>query len=375
MANNKIIFINQSSGYLMIDIINAFKNTYKERVLFTGFLGKRDTPLDDGVKIKWLFKYNRKSTFKRLLTWSLAFFKSIFLIKFKYKNAHLFLVSNPPFAILIPFFCKNEYSLLIYDVYPDALVEFKIFKNDSLIIRLWKKANLKIYKKATHVYTITNEMKGRLSQYSDPNKIKVIPIWADNNFLKPMSKFENIFLKQHGLENKFVVIYSGNLGKSHPVEVLLEVAKEFELQNEIVFIIIGEGDKYEFIKKEIKILKLSNVLLFPWQEAAMLPYTLSAADIAVVTLSKEVSDLSIPSKTYSLMSVGVPILCIASETSALSKLITHHEMGKTCSQKNKTKIVNFIKECKKNPLLLEKLKENSFKASLDYTPENAKLFV
>jgi len=88
-----------------------------------------------------------------------------------------------------------------------------------------------------------------------------------------------------------------------------------------------------------------------------------------------VSDLSIPSKTYSLMSVGVPILCIASETSALSKLITHHEMGKTCSQKNKTKIVNFIKECKKNPLLLEKLKENSFKASLDYTPENAKLFV
>ena len=60
--------------------------------------------------------------------------KILFLIKFKYPKAHLFLVSNPPFTAWIPLFCKNSYDILIYDVYPDALVEFGYFKQNSWII-------------------------------------------------------------------------------------------------------------------------------------------------------------------------------------------------------------------------------------------------
>lgn len=374
MKKKQIVFINQSSGYLMIDIIHSYAEKYEERILMTGSLGERNCPLDKDVKVEWLRKYERESTFKRLITWFLAFIKALYLIKFKYRNAHLFLVSNPPFAPLIPLFCKNTFSLLIYDIYPDALFEFNIVKEESKVVKLWKKANISIFKRADKVYTITEQMKQRLEQYTPNDKISVVPIWTDNTFLKPIPKSENIFLKEHKIQDKFIVMYSGNLGKSHPVEVLVDIANECIDEKEIQFIIIGAGDKFEMIKKRIDSLSLSNIKLLPWQDTKLLPYTISSADIALVTLGNEAADLSIPSKTYNLMSVGVPILCIANKNSALSKLIESNSMGKTFSSDEKKEIIDFIKECKNNPEISNKLKKNSLKASLNYTPENAKLF-
>jgi glycosyltransferase involved in cell wall biosynthesis len=374
VKKKQIVFINQSSGYLMIDIIHSYAEKYEERILMTGSLGERNCPLDKDVKVEWLRKYERESTFKRLITWFLAFIKALYLIKFKYRNAHLFLVSNPPFAPLIPLFCKNTFSLLIYDIYPDALFEFNIVKEESKVVKLWKKANISIFKRADKVYTITEQMKQRLEQYTPNDKISVVPIWTDNTFLKPIPKSENIFLKEHKIQDKFIVMYSGNLGKSHPVEVLVDIANECIDEKEIQFIIIGAGDKFEMIKKRIDSLSLSNIKLLPWQDTKLLPYTISSADIALVTLGNEAADLSIPSKTYNLMSVGVPILCIANKNSALSKLIESNSMGKTFSSDEKKEIIDFIKECKNNPEISNKLKKNSLKASLNYTPENAKLF-
>lgn len=358
----------------MIDIIHSYAEKYEERILMTGSLGERNCPLDKDVKVEWLRKYERESTFKRLTTWFLAFIKALYLIKFKYRNAHLFIVSNPPFAPLIPLFCKNTFSLLIYDIYPDALFEFNIVKEESKVVKLWKKANINIFKRSDKVYTITEQMKQRLEQYTSNDKISVVPIWTDNTFLKPIPKSENIFLKEHKIQDKFIVMYSGNLGKSHPVEVLVDIANECIDEKEIQFIIIGAGDKFEMIKKRIDSLSLSNIKLLPWQDTKLLPYTISSADIALVTLGNEAADLSIPSKTYNLMSVGVPILCIANKNSALSKLIESNSMGKTFSSDEKKEIIDFIKECKNNPEISNKLKENSLKASLNYTPENAKLF-
>ena len=374
MKKKQIVFINQSSGYLMIDIIHSYADKYEERILMTGSLGERNCPLDKDVKVEWLPKYVRESTFKRLTTWFLAFIKALYLVKFKYRKAHLFIVSNPPFASLIPLFCKNTFSLLIYDIYPDALFEFNIVKEESKVVKIWKKANITSFKRADRIYTLTEQMKLRLGQYASNDKIGVVPIWTDNTFLKPIPKSENIFLKEHKIQDKFIVMYSGNLGKSHPVEVLVDIANECIEEKEIQFIIIGAGDKFDMIKKRIHSLALSNVKLLPWQDTKLLPYTISSADIALVTLGNEAADLSIPSKTYNLMSVGVPILCIANKSSALSKLIESNSMGKTFSSDEKKEIINFIKQCKNHPETANELKENSLKASLNYTPENAKLF-
>jgi glycosyltransferase involved in cell wall biosynthesis len=375
ISKKQVVFVNQSAGYLMIDIIAVFAEVAEERILMTGYLNPRNNALDADVKVEKLATYDRSSSFRRLTTWSLAFVKTLFLIKFKYPKAHLFLVSNPPFISLIPLFCKNTFDLLIYDIYPDALVEFKYFDEKSWIIRKWEQANTKVYSKAQNVYTITEGMKARLSKYIEAEAIRVVPVWTDNHFLQPIMKKQNIFLKKHHLQDKFIVMYSGNMGKSHPVEILVELANRMQDMINLHFLLIGGGDKYRALELRISELKLENISIMPWQPTQDLPFTLSAADLALVTVGPEASDLSIPSKTYNLMSAGVPIICIAPKNSALVKLVLSESLGEVFESNQVDLVEDFIKKHQLQPLLLEKLAENALRASEKYSVENAKQFL
>jgi glycosyltransferase involved in cell wall biosynthesis len=372
--NKQILFVNQSAGYLMIDIIDAFKDEYEERILLTGFLNPRNKKLDDSVKVEKLIAYDRTSSIKRIFTWFFAFIKALILIKFKYPKAHLFLVSNPPFTSWIPFFCKNSYDILVYDIYPDAFVEFGYFKKDSWIIKKWESTNRKVYGKARKISTITHGMQERLTKYVSKDRVDVVPIWTDNSFLKPIPKSENIFLKTHQIEDKFIVMYSGNMGKAHPVEILVQLAMHFKNNTAVFFLLIGGGDKYSDLEAQIIKIKLRNIKIMPWQDTSILPLTLSGADLALVTVGNEASDLSIPSKTYNLMSVGTPILCVAPPNAALAKLVVSEKIGVVFQNEDLLSMINFIEKSVNETEFLLNFRSNSLKASLNYTSENAKQF-
>ena len=367
-----IVFINQNAGYLMIDIIHAHAD-YQRRVIIAGKLIERNAQLDKGVKIEKIITYNRSSSFKRLLTWTWGFIQILWLVSIRYRKAELFIVTNPPIASFIPLFVPNRFSLLVYDVYPDALIAYKMIDPDSLISRFWKRSNKRIFKRAKNIFTISEGMKKVLCQYIDPDKIKVIPVWTDNSFLKPVPKAGNKFIQKFGLEDKFLVMYSGNLGHSHPVEVLLEIAAAIK-NKDIYFVIVGEGDKQKLIRSLIEKKSLLNCILLPWQEVEMLPCSLAAADIGVVTLGTEASSLSIPSKTFNLMSVGVPIMGIADSAAELSTLINGLQIGKCFIQKDIDQMISFIEFVKSNEDYRNSLQNNSLQASKQFGSENALKF-
>ena len=369
---DSIVFINQNAGYLMIDIINAHSN-YQQRSIITGKLIQRNISIDPSVKIEKIITYNRSSGVKRMFTWVVGFMQILWLVKTRYRKADLFIVTNPPFAGLIPLFCNNPFSILIYDVYPDVLVAYKFLSNDSLITKWWRKANRKIFARAKNIFTIAAGMKEVLCQYTTGEKIKVVPLWADNRFLKPIAKADNQFIQKHQLHNKFLVIYSGNLGHSHNVEVLVEIANAIS-DKEVMFVIIGEGDKQQEIDDLIKKYQLSNCVLLPWQNVETLPHSLSAADLAVVTLGKGASGFSIPSKTFSLMSAGVPLLCIADKASELASLVNSSETGKCFEADEIAAMIQFILLVKSDKNYSLRLKENALITSAEYGPDNALKF-
>jgi glycosyltransferase involved in cell wall biosynthesis len=373
--NKPILFINQSSGYLMLDIVEAFIKEGYKCSLAAGFVNPRSTVLHDSVTHIKLAEYDRSSTVKRLLTWGFAFIKLLYLVKTRYRKAHLFIVSNPPFAPLLPLFCKNSFDLLIYDVYPDALIEFNVVGNKSRIAKLWRNANKSVFKRARRIFSLTEGMKTRLEQYVDTSLVQVVPVWTDNEYLQPIEKKENIFLKQHGLQEKFIVMYSGNMGKSHPVEVLIQLAEKLKSDTDIYFLLIGGGDKFTKIQKEVGQKQLQNISVLPWQPTEMLPQTLSAADIALVTIGKEASELSIPSKTYNLMSVGTPVLGVAPANSALAELIITTQCGQVFDENDISEMKAFILDMKRHPEKHQQLKQQALKASESYTSENAALFI
>jgi glycosyltransferase involved in cell wall biosynthesis len=369
---NEIVYINQNAGYLMIDIINAKDNSFKKSII-SGKIIPRNKQLANDVTINKIISYDRSSSIKRIFTWTWGFFQILFLVKFKYKKAELFIVTNPPFATFLPLFCKNKFSLLVYDIYPDAFVQYGILNKQSKLIKYWENANKKLYPKAQHIYTLSNGMKNLLSNYVNEAKISVVPIWTDSAFLKPIPKEENEFIKQNKLENKFIVMYSGNLGFSHDVEIIPEIAKIITIP-EIEFLIIGGGDKKTLIEQKIKEYQLTNCKLLPWQETKMLPFSLASADLSIVTLGKEASLLSVPSKTFNIMSVGTPLLCIASRKSELAQLVNSNKVGKIFDANQLKEINDFILELYNNNDLLEEYKNNSLLTSKLFGPENANKF-
>jgi glycosyltransferase involved in cell wall biosynthesis len=370
---NSIVFINQNAGYLLIDIVLAHKD-YEKRAVITGKLIPRNTPLPASVKVEKIITYNRNSSIKRILTWSIAFLQILWLVKTRYRKSDLFIVTNPPFAGLIPMFCSNRFSILIYDIYPDALIKYNIISAKSVIARRWKKANSRIFKKAQRVFTISEGMKRVLGQYISPSNIEVVPIWTDNHFLKPVSKEDNVFRNKHNLQDKFVVMYSGNLGHTHNIEVLIDIAAS-TTDKDICFVIVGEGNNKEAMIEKINQYELTNCLVLPWQAVDMLPYSLSAADLGVITLGKQASTLSVPSKTFNLMSVGVPLLCIADIDSELASLVDRYQIGKCFYPTEIEKIISFIKQVKADGTYRDNLKKNAIIASKDFGPENAQRLV
>jgi glycosyltransferase involved in cell wall biosynthesis len=176
-----------------------------------------------------------------------------------------------------------------------------------------------------------------------------------------------------GWEDKFIVMYSGNMGKSHPVEILVELAKQCE-QEAILFVIIGGGDKYKMISQSILLANLTNIILLPWQATEILPYSLAAADLAIVTLGDAAAEVSIPSKTFNLMSVGVPIVGISPSSSALAELIKSEKIGLNFESTQVEELIKSIVDIYKNPEIQRNMAENALSCSMNFGPENAEIF-
>ena len=146
-------------------MLEAFKKKYSKRVIIAGSINERGTKLDNEIVWHKIIKYDKSSTLKRLYTWSIATLQMYFYILTKHRGSHLFIITNPPFAIFIPLFVRNNYSLLIYDIYTDALVQYKILKENSFIVKFWKKLNSKVFLKADRIFTISEGMSALIASY------------------------------------------------------------------------------------------------------------------------------------------------------------------------------------------------------------------
>jgi len=371
-----IVFVNQSSGYLMIDIINAHAPYYDELILLTGFLNPRETPLDENVKVHRLIEYKRSSSLKRLLTWMLFWFQSWYYIFLKYRESKLYFVSNPPLNTFSANWTKRGFAFLIYDIYPDALVKNGIISEKSWLFTTWMNVNQKVYKKGKRLFTLSKGMKKAMNLLeSDKDKMEVVPVWTNNQFFKAIEKKDNAFIKQEQLEHKFIISYSGNLGKTHPVDKLIDLAEHLVDQKDICVLIIGEGDRKKQLLERQAQLRLPNLKILDFQPTAFFPHVLAAADIGVVTLEANAADLSVPSKTYNLMSAGKPILSIAKDSSELAQLVSNNAIGSNFDEGDIEGMRNFILSLKNDKKRYEEICQNALNTSLKYSPENAKKMI
>jgi glycosyltransferase involved in cell wall biosynthesis len=374
MNNRKIVFIKQAVGYLEIDIINSFANRYKEVNLLTGSIRVQNTILNKSVRVSKIAKYDRGNTFRKAISWIWGTIQIYFLLLFKFRKHEKVFFTVPPTAYLLASLFRSKFTIVMLDLYPDALTTYG-FSPKGLLFRWWARMNRQLFSRAFKLITLTQGMKERILFYAPDAEVKVIPNWSAFSGLVPVKRLENKLREQLALQDKFIVQYSGNIGFTHKVEVLVEVADFLSTYDDIVFLIIGRGKRTSDIQSMIQKKSLSNCHLLPFRKDDELFDSLCAADLAVITLDDSAPNISMPSKAYNILAAGTPVMGIASSNSSIADLVTKHQVGRVFSGGDIKGMSEFILELKKNPTLCAQLSYRSLEASQYYTSANAEKYV
>jgi colanic acid biosynthesis glycosyl transferase WcaI len=237
----------------------------------------------------------------------------------------------------------------VQDVYPEVAIEFGLFGKEHPAAALFGALARATHRAASGSVALSEGMAKRLmDQGQISEKIHIIPNWSDGESLKPLAHDHNPFRQAHNLQDRFVVMYSGNLGVGHDVETLVEAAKQLaQRQPQVSLVFVGEGAR----KKEAQELAqgMKNVEFFPYQPFEKLSESLSAADVHLASLRPGLAGLLVPSKLYGVLAAGRPLLYIGPADCELSRVIDKHRIGWAGRSGDATGLASAIERLVANP--------------------------
>ena len=374
IKDRKIVVVNQASNYLTVGFCNAFAQRFDNVALITGSIHIQGEELGEGVEVTYINKWVERPASKKFSSYLKACLKIYWLLLTKYRKHEVFFVSLPPMGYLLNLIVSNRFSILVWDVYPDV---FKItgMKETHPLYRFWAFLNRKSFKKAFRLFTIGDKMAELLEVYVLKSKIIIQPIWSIFQANERVSKDQNPFVNEHNLQDKFIIQYSGNIGLTHKVEVVVQLAGLFKHNNDIIFQIIGRGPRVPALQKMVEKRNLPNCVFLPFQTDEMFPFSLSAADLGIVILDELTSKGSVPSKSYNLMSYGIPSVYIAGEDSELNTYAHKYEAAQCFTEKDLQLAKDFILDLSQNKKKWNEMSANAIATAQLFRRDNADKFV
>jgi colanic acid biosynthesis glycosyl transferase WcaI len=317
---HQITFITSTPNYPYGKPFTGYKNRLISREKVHGV---------DVIHI-WSYLSPQKTMVRRLLNYG-TFSLAAFLGGLSIRKPHVIISSSPPLplgisAYLLSRFWKVPWLLRVEDLFPDLLMTMGILKPSVITKKLYSLEKF-LYQKASHIAVISDGFRDNLiNKGISGEKISVIPVWADPDQIKPMTK-DNALCRELKLESLFVILYAGNIGLTSSLDELLSAAKILENHRKILFLIVGEGVRKKAISEAVKQMNLTNVRILPYQPRKRYSELLALADMSVVTLNKASSINSLPGKTFNIMASARPILAISDSQSELGKVIEKFDCG------------------------------------------------
>lgn len=303
-------------------------------------------------------KFWKRSVCARMINWfTYCVLASIAAISIRPKL--IIVGTDPPFLGIIAMIISRLKSVpFIYncrDLYPDVVLELGILKR-GLRSYIYDCLNRKALYAAKVVVTIGISMEDRLkSKGVAGERIRVIPDWVDTAKIRPVPKNDNPLLEQFKLKNKFIIMYSGNLGLSQDFSSILQALTMINEPVPFSLVFIGEGAAKEDLKANISSLGIKNVLFLPYQPQDLLSFSLSMADLHLVPLKKGVSGTIVPSKVYGVMAAARPYLAITDRKSEPARLAQEYGCGLWVAAGDTRAIAKTLSWVLNHPAELEKM--------------------
>lgn len=245
----------------------------------------------------------------------------------------LFIFSTPPIqgamAAIVKKFNKMPLVYNLQDIFPDSLVGTGLAKKGGLLWKIGRMIEDFTYRNADKIIVISEDFKKNIMAKGVPEeKIVVVYNWVDQNAVVDVPREQNKLFDKYGLDrSKFYIEYSGNIGLTQNMDMLLEVMEELQVSHpDINLVLVGEGAYKAQVEKIVDEKQLKNVHLLPFQPYEDISYVFSLGDAGLVISKPGVGANSVPSKTWSIMSASRPVLANFDENE-LKDIVAKNKCG------------------------------------------------
>ncbi len=288
----------------------------------------------------------------------------------------LLVTTEPPYLPILAYLMHRlfgqPYLCVVYDLYPEVAVALGVVSPWHWLVRLWRRFNYQAWCHAEAIVVLSHTMKQRIIDHCPQaqDKTSVIHNWADPTLIVPQPKANNWFAQKYGLDRRFTVLYSGNIGRCHDMDTILAAA--LALRHEPVqFVFIGAGAKRQPCETFVQTHGLTNCLFLPYQAKETLPFSLTACDLSLVSLVRGVEGLVAPSKLYGSLAAGRPVAAICEPHSYLRSLLQDGGFGQAFDNGDGAGLAQFIRQLRASPELVETLGQRGRHYLLEkFTPQH-----
>lgn len=294
---------------------------------------RRETRNGVDVRRLPLSSFGKRSIAIRLIAQSLFMLQATILGLLTRRAAVVMVSTSPPFAGLggglISWVRRVPLVWWVMDLNPDQMIAAGKLRAQSLPARVFDWINRFTMRQARDIVVLDRFMRDRvLAKLQMPGKVRVIPPWPHDDRLAYGPPKPNPFRSAQGLDDAFVVMYSGNHAIQHPLDTLLQAAAQMENEPSLRFVFIGGGAGKSAVEARVAA-GARNIVSLPYQSLERVGESLSAADVHVVTMGDDMVGIIHPCKIYGALAVGRPILYLGPEQSHAGAILNGTRFGRS----------------------------------------------
>jgi len=263
--------------------------------------------------------------------------------------------TDPPLLSIVASFlrARRPFRLInwLQDLYPEVAAELDIPLLRGPLGRALARLRNRSLRKAEANVVIGTSMQARLQQAGiAAARIRIIPNWTDDQAITPQPHSNNPLRREWQIEDKFVLGYSGNLGRAHDFWTILGAAGRLRDRNDLVFLMVGGGKQFDLLAHEARWHGLMHLFRFlPYQPNESLSLSLGAADAHWISLRPELEGLLFTSKLYGIAAAGRPILAVTSTEGELAHIVRENACGYVIAQGDAEAMAQAIGELASDP--------------------------
>ncbi len=276
-------------------------------------------------------------------------------------------MTDPPFEGIVGAFVallkRKPYVYNIRDLYPDMALGGSIV-SPGVLARLWEKLHRWALRRATRVVALGDDMRNRiLAKGVDPTRVVIVRDGADLPAEGSNLSFDLQVIQAIRGNSKFVLLHAGNLGFYGAWDTLLAAARELA-QDDISLVFVGDGAQREHLQSAAA--GLSNVRFLPFFPGSKIPAVLAAPDAHIITVKRGLQGVVVPSKMYSILAAGKPVVAVAPDECDVVSIGTRKGFAITADPDDPTQLVQAIRRISRNPELLRSMGAAAAAAAPEY---------